>query len=414
MATWLDVRTEVLHKLQDTLFHPSVGIATATATDHLTIIDTDNLQDSRTNPDAKRYVDMWALLRAGGYTSQTVAEVRKVKTYVPADGKLLVNSAFGGDVLDGAVYELHKFLHPDALLLRANWVMRELRFETLWPVTLVQDGSMEEDMTAALWAETTSTKSKVATCWSGTRSLYVVNSSANGYCESQPIPVREGLLYDVGAVARPEPGYTAKLALWDHTNNAGLTSWSFGQPMWCKIIDQYTIPATCKEVTLRLQGVEAAAKVNWDCAVLAPATSELFDLPSFIKEQDQVKGACYFQDVEDVASKVYVLDREGPRRFPCGSMVDEWGSRNVRAVIPGGPVGFMPFLKLLRPCPDLAADTDIIRCDLDLAVAGVVAKVKEELGAKDAKALMRDYETLRHASQPREPGRWRSAYGSRS
>lgn len=420
MATLLDLRTEVLHVLQDGLFHPSIGVTTAAGGDQVTITDTANLEDSRTNADAKRYVDMWLLLRPGGYAGQTANVVRKVKTYAPATGKLTLQAAAGGNILTASIYELHKFLHPDALLRRANWVMRENRFETLWPVTLIADGAMEDDMTAAQWTVSGAgiTKSKVnGTCWSGTRSTRGLSTVANNYLASLPVAVREGILYDVGAIGKPAVG-TGKLVLWNNTAGSEIESWTFAQTeAWTKVLDQVTIPTGCKQASLRLQGVEATADINWDCAVLTPSNSELFDLPSWIKEQDQVQGACYFPAGEEISgSKVFLLDRSGPYRFPAGlgTMIDEWGTRNARAVLHNGSAGYMPFLKLLRPCPDLVADTDILRCDFDLAVAGTVAKIKDSLGAKDAKAARTDYETLRHATQPREAARWRSAYGQRS
>ena len=78
---------------------------------------------------------------------------------------------------------------------------------------------------------------------------------------------------------------TANLVLWDVTNAAQIGSTiTSGQEQWQRLWMTETIPATCEQVAVRLQGAESNADLYWNHVVLYRTRDMRLLAPSWLDE----------------------------------------------------------------------------------------------------------------------------------
>lgn len=155
------------------------------------------------------------------------------------------------------------------------------------PLTYIIDGDFEASgVTNWTGSNATPTKS-VATNLErfSDAILNVANSGANGYA-GQTIDVHENEQWDIFAIVQATTG-TAELTVQDLTGSAAVSltglnrsTWAF--PMWGVMSGTMTIPADCKQISIRLGGQGAADSTQWAMIIACPSDMTQIVLPSRI------------------------------------------------------------------------------------------------------------------------------------
>ena len=225
-----------------------------------------------------------------------INEERIITAYAPTTGTFTPAQDFTAAPAASDTFDIYKggisFTDVKAAV---NKCLRNLRYTTISPLTLVTDGDMETSGVGT-WAATNATSSKLTTGATsvlyGAQSLRVLNSAANGFAVSGAIPLIDSDTYILQARVRAVTG-TANLVAYDATNSADIKSESWAKSGWGTISFTFTTPSTCKSLTIRLRNDGASDDSYWDNVILLRSNSREVPLPSWISQLDQVRRVLY-------------------------------------------------------------------------------------------------------------------------
>jgi hypothetical protein len=275
-------------------------------------------------------------------------------------------------------------LHPKLLTEALNWAAGRIRYLAIGPLSLLADGDMEASGISS-WAGSSATPSKVTTAarvWGGLQALFVDNSGANGYAASDDVPVNEGELMFLSAVAQAVGASTAKLVLYDLDNLAEIApSPTSDEERYTELRYEYTIPSGCEEVEARLQGVEAAADIYWDDAILLGANRKRLPMPSWID---------YPEDIVSVGS--FPSGSGGPDNYTFRLEETNWKEWHYWKPERRDPRAANPYHIFLDPAPmervyviawrrfpALTGDADTTEADEEAIMAGARVYLRKQL-----------------------------------
>ena len=267
------------------------GVATGGDTNYLD--DTTKLKSSQYSSD--EWVSAW--LRISKDTSSLGSAIENVissvTTYDPTtNGRLNLSPSYSIAIAAGDEYELHRDPHPRVITDIIDECLANLVPSPCWSLlSELPDFDMEQDNTTD-WASSNATVTKTTTNpISGVRSLSVVTTAANGYARAQLMNVEPGKQYYVSAAFRcSAASTTAKLIAYDETNSAAIESKSAARLQNSRLWFQFTTPATCYQISIRMSNVENSVTTIWDDAVLYALDSRTISLPWWVKNPNQVKG----------------------------------------------------------------------------------------------------------------------------
>lgn len=314
------------------------------------------------------------------------------------------------------IYELHYELPPAGLKDCVNRSLRNLRRLTFAPITQVTDGGMEASGVAS-WAATNCTPTKLtaaASVMHGSQSLRVLNSAGNGYVASVAIPVIEGQKWLVGGFPRCNVG-TGTLIPWDNTGGAAITvptsEYTTDEGAWTELGGDgwITIPAGCESMSLRLRGTEAAADIYWDSVYALDSERLILDLPSWVTQQNQVKGLFSFPRGQEASGGGYEVKQNWrDEAYDWMPLVDEAAATPWQIQVPS--ISRPLFLYGERPWGELTLDADTTNADEDTVVAGALALAYELLGRAESKYWSDKWSFKKQQTQPepsvRQTSRW--------
>lgn len=213
-------------------------------------------------------------------------KVRVAGTLNTSTGAIVHTGANWSNTSD-VEYEMIGLMHPDELNACITRSTRRIYREVqLILPGLIVDGDMEAaDMTHWAAVGSPSTREKSATyAFSGTQASHVANASANEGIKSDVMVITPDLKVYLSCGVRVISG-TAKLVLYDETNSEEIASVTCAELSRSHLWLEATIPMTCKQITVRLLGVESDADIWWDRAALYPPDLRRFPAPSWLNEQ---------------------------------------------------------------------------------------------------------------------------------
>lgn len=395
--------------------HPVTGATTA-AGDADSLIDTTNLKETGANADSSRYVGQWVRLMISA-----TENIRKIKSYGPDTGTLVPESSFSGAPGSSNTYEIHRILEPARLKTAINDTLAELRYEDILPLTLVDDGDMEDTGTVTdKWgndANGTPLKDTTYVLF-GRQSLKCTAGAANGYTYPKTnVPVSPGeQLLTWGPAYGDQKG--AKLVLYDVTNGADIEDARHNEEGWALLHFTATVPSGCYEVRPHLVTVTNGGAVYWDHVGLLQCSRNVYDSPSWLsKAQELIRLMSLRYGAEltsENAENACALWTYGPER------------QDIEQVIPA-PQGVVPLRLDLqyaptrpvlvvgqRNYPSLSADSDETEADERVVKAGALAFAYRRLGddyAAQAEYWAGVFSRVRRGDEPglvvRQVSRWR-------
>jgi hypothetical protein len=229
-------------------------------------------------------------------TSGTEAgNARDISAWAPTTGTFTVGKAWATGPANNDTFDIYlRGVRYDQIKAATNRALRERKYVTMTPLTLVPDGDMESSGVTSWGTASNTTATKVSTAgnlYRGTYSLFCNNSDVNGYLPSAEIPVTEGDQYNIEAVCKQTIG-TAKLIVYDATNSAEIENEGTEDEglEWVKIAYTFNVPSGCKKIVVRLLGEEANADIYWDNVILLRSGATEIALPDWITEPSQVLG----------------------------------------------------------------------------------------------------------------------------
>ena len=228
----------------------------------------------------------------GGFVRVTKAgaaapegEIRPITAFTPGTGALTV-SAFSANVESADELEIHRIRHPQKLLDEIDESLTEDCWYPCWTLlTEVADGDMEQSHTTDWTASNaTVTKQTAEPSMYGKRYLRVVATSAGGYAQSNTLRVEPGDKYHLSALARVSAAATtARLQAYDITNSAEIDSEDSVRLYPGRINFEFTVPATCYSIAIRLITVENSVTTEWDEVCLYPINASEIKLPWWLR-----------------------------------------------------------------------------------------------------------------------------------
>ncbi len=291
---------------------------TATGGSASTIVDTGMLKSSGF-PDDK-YKGMWARIEydGGGAAAAPEGEIRPCTGSTASSGTATVNPDFSAAVASTDRYQLWAFMHPQKVLDTLDQVMKQDAYLPEWTIlTEVPDGDMEQNNVTD-WTASNATVTKVTAepaLW-GKRWLSVVTTTAGGYAASNAMRVIPGKKYHLSALVRASAASTTPtLTAYDLTNSATISAKTTLHQSTVRLWMEFTAPATCYQVSIRLGNAENTVTSYWDEVCMFALDTKDLPLPWWVTNKGQVKGifrtswTSLGADVWD-AMPVGVLDRE--------------------------------------------------------------------------------------------------------
>lgn len=257
------------------------------------IIDTSQLQSTQLSP--SEWTGGWIRISSSTDNADPEGDIRTCSEFQPELGKALASPDFTAPPAAGDTYELWK-INPQVALDVIDRALTNDLYAPCWTVlSEIDDYDMEADNTTS-WSAVNATLSKLTTGIripeNGKRWLQVVSNVAGGYAVHQsPLTVSPLKSYHASSLVRCQiASTTAKLQVWDNSNNREILAYSAQSLTTVRIAFNWTAPQGCYSASYRLVGPELNAANNWDelCAFQYSTTD--IAIPWWIKKLGQVKG----------------------------------------------------------------------------------------------------------------------------
>jgi len=351
-------------------------------------------KDETTGASTKTYVGCEIVPTAGTDSGKA----RRVSAYAPSTGTLTATPAWTTGIANTNTFDVYKRgIRYDQIKAAVNKALRERRYVTKVPLTLVPDGDMEETLTTSWGTAVDCTMTKVATAgnlFKGTLSGRVKNTAANGYQPSASISVQENDGYYLEAEYRAAVG-TPNLSVYDVTNSAEI---DYDEPDNAgtakgKLSLSFTVPADCYQVAVHLRGEEATADIYWDDVILHRQNATEMPLPDYITDKGQL-----LRVLTQLVGQRTDEDLWAPYHWfrPVPDMSNPLAMWRVQLDPPMGCRGV--WLEVKRPYSELSADTSTTTMPREwIELAGTVELL----------------DTLRKRSPGQETEQWKSLYAER-
>jgi hypothetical protein len=291
--------------------------------------------------------------------------------------------------------------HPDDLHEAIDVVLRHDFYEALYPLSIqvVQNdcNDMEASTVATDWELGTGAAAAAASTslfFHGIQSLALTANSANEYAALKSvIGVSENVDLYASIMCNVTSGDDAAFRIWDTTGNAEIDSATTDEPSWMNLTFQFTTPSGCEQIDARLEQIGSDDVAYWDDFHVWYAGSGVYPLPSFIETPAQLLDVvAYPRGTPGPASDNDYL----PNERESHSLHWGWESQDpgsMRIWVMTGEA--RPYLKVLRPRPELSAVTSTTLANSDWVVAMAEKVIREPekamalLGAHKAAQLVR-------------------------
>lgn len=262
---------------------------TATGGSVTTVVDTTQLKSIQYP--SSNWVGGWVRM----VTGLAAGQISAITGYTPSTGTITVNPAFTGAVASTDAYELWRFPHPQQSLdILDTLITQQAAWLCVSPLSEVADFDMEQAATTD-WAANSATLTKLTTDppMSGLRYLSVAATGANGYARSNVLETEPNTAFHVSSMVRASAtGTTAKLVAYDETNSAEIplttgantSTRLYNHRLW----GNFTTPATCFQISVRLTTVENGKTTHWDDVILYNQTARDIALPWWVRGPQSV------------------------------------------------------------------------------------------------------------------------------
>lgn len=277
-----------------------------------------------------------------------------------------------------------------------NIALRNLRYRSEFPLTLVADGDMRANGITN-WTASNATVTKVtnSNVIRGPRSLRVLATSATGYAQSDTIFVdpTNSREWFVDVFVRADVG-TARLVAYDVTNSANITTWDWTARGWGRLGGSFTLPATCEALAFLYMSVASSDDSYWSAGCHYPQGAREVPLPSWLQNKGDV--LCVLDDTAD-------LDRHDEprwRRHFWWDVKEDPSNPNNPFRLHLNPATYGPiWIEAIRAYDPMAADAQTAFCDLEWLKTAASVEICKTMIAKSPSEAKKHFEDLLYGNR---------------
>ena len=357
------LRVDVLKKI-DPISEPKTSTSTGGSTT--------TLQDTELAPAAESedFVGDWIYVAETQGSGPIVGVIVRV-TAVDFSGtnSVLTVAPTVAAIETGMDYERHRKVRPNIINDRLDVILGLLRQNVTLPVTVVDDGDMEDTGTITdNWTVTTATQVKDTTnVRHGGQSIKVTSSSDDGFTQSNDINLPANTQVIVSADVFITNGDSAKLIFYDVTNSANIgTPMESDETGWVHLENTFTTPATAERVAVRLESQTSGDVIYWDHVTVWPTLDKGIDLPGHLEFLSDVQSMFFYPVGTGIAGSTNVNAyriNEGAPQFYAHSQkeLDDIGIGASRFYVPSRIPTNALWIKGRKPFPVFAGSTDALK-----------------------------------------------------
>ena len=310
-------------------------------------------------------------------TGNEAGNVRRVSDHDEDTGTLTIPNtpAWGTGMASTETFELWGKIHPSQAQQCIERALRRMRYETIWPMSMIEDGDMETDGIGN-WTATNATVAKdtdAADVIHGAQSLSVITTTAGGYAQSDNVKVEGGVSYNLFVDARVAAG-TATVWVVDITNsNTVLVTDTWAEGDWGVINVSFLTADSTDNIAVRLGIAENTTTAHFDNAQLIRPGRQLYDLPD------------WFDNGENEVIKVLDFRGNRPRfRTPVNRGIEvavlhnPTGAHKNQVLFPQGVTG-QPWVQSIRTFlseeATLSTDATVVASNMEWTIANAMMQV---------------------------------------
>lgn len=391
---------EMCQRVADALEVRVPGVLTASAAGSVTAGNYPFVT-SRANASNRRYEGNELYITSGAAAPNPTS----IAAYTAASGLFDVSPDYTVTPSATASFDIYLRGVTHAMLVASvNSALRQMRYQTIFPVTLVEDGDMEAAGTAA-WTLVSGSMLKVATgptgLLRGGQSLQVQAAGANGRVRSTSIfvdPTYGGSWY-AQAKVRAQTG-TARFSAYNVTAGTLIASVDWTNQGWGTVELPFTLPAGCESLAFELGGVNIADLSYWDDVIAYDTGATDVPLPAWITDQNQVRAVHRTLTGQHRYNEVYpwpvrIWDVVPDERNP------EHPFRLMTYTSSSGPL----WIEASRAFAPLTADADTTLCDPDWLELAAQVELLQRLVRRAAGQEVFGWREMLYGTSPGDRGR---------
>jgi hypothetical protein len=326
------------------------GTVTAIGANAASFYDTTSLKSGQYSED--ELLKCWIRCDSSTDGGAPQGEIRPVSGYDPELGRVTVTPAFSVALGVGDTYQFFRWPHPQKLLDHITTILtQETWLPTLGICTEIPDGDMERSAESD-WQDSgaTTAKSSAEPIGNGRRYLIVTDGGGGGgyAAPAGAIYVEGGENYHLSAMVRCVGGAEARLLAYDVTNGAEIDSKSVSRNQWVRPYIDLAVPATCREISIRLVSVGAGDVTHWDDVVFFSPGEHSSALPSYIEGKDQIKKVFRLNPATVTVNDIWTADYDLRAENGWDLIEDSFTGHNrlrTRVTAMGMPLAFFGLRK---------------------------------------------------------------------
>lgn len=387
-STLKALRQEYIKKLYQPRW-PMVSAATSDGS-------TTTLLDSILSPAAQDvdFIKAWILIISKPTGSASIGEIARV-TNVDFSGStstLTIAPAMDLAVKDTAEYEIHYKYHPDYAEARINDILDNLETGYLIPLSIIVDGDMEDDPATNFAVGGTETLANDTTyVRRGRQSLKITAGADDDYAQSTSSTYLSGGTQVLCATdCYITAGDAAKIILYDETNGANIEAAESDESGWVHLEFLATTPATCEEVSLRLEAQNSGDVIYFDYATLLPTNGAIITPPGEAEYAHDFGRLFYFPRGTTIAGTTndyaYKVDEQPAKDWSSYSVQrDDTGVVPIRLEINRTPITRPLFIEADVDFAALTTDTATTTAPANLVVQLALADTYDDMADEEEK-----------------------------
>jgi hypothetical protein len=278
-------------------------------------------------------------------------------------------------MVSGQAYERHRKVHPNIINDKLDVTLRLLRQNVLVPATIVVDGDFESDPATNFAVGGTETvEAETTLVRHGRKSLKLTAGADDDYAKSTTATyLPGGTIVLVETECYITPGDEVKLIFYDETNSANIETAASDESGWVQLLFIATVPATCEEVSVRLEAQNNGDVIYFDHVTLWPVTDQGLELPAFLEYIYDVKELVFFPagaSLEGTANDNAYRINEGTPQFYAHYQKeqDDTGVVPARFYVEGRRPGNALWIRGRKAYPVFSGATDALK-DVETTVA---------------------------------------------
>ena len=357
---------------------------TATGGSSSTLDDTTRLKSTQLS--ANDWQGGWLRVGkdAGGAGAAPENEHQPITAYDPTtNGRITFNPTVTAGIASGDEYQLWRYPNPTFVKDFLDQVLTNDVYLPYWsPLSELPDFDMEANNTTDwVGSSATVTKSTAEPALNGKRWLSVATTGGNGYARTATFYVEPNKRYHISALVRSSAASTtASLIAYDVTNSAAIDNKTSTRQYPTRLWFEFTAPATCNQMQIRLSNVQTSVTSYWDDVILYALDSPEISLPNWVKNKAQIKGIFQLQ-ASSLDSNAYDGTLQGDIVNSQYNILDNsFGRGQLRLVASNGAINGPLYIFGIRNEEAYVDDnSDIKRVDANLLFYALASKVFDHL-----------------------------------